>query len=55
MNSKRLITKWVSVKGETTIPSSHVYSLESVSREEKFDLHDLTFRDPNFFIAGSLH
>ena len=55
MDSKRLNSKWVSVKGDTTIPSSHVYGLESVLREEKFDLHDLTFRDPNFFIAGSLH
>ena len=45
---------WVNYLGETTQPSDCVYSAEDVAHGAEFRFEDLSFRDPNFFVAGNL-
>jgi hypothetical protein len=48
-------TKWVDIRGETTMPSSHVIEAEMVASGSQFCIDDIVFRDPKGFRAGSLH
>ena len=46
---------WVNLHGETAKPPTHVISAEDVSDGNVFWFSNLTFKDPNTFIAGRLH
>ena len=54
LGRKRRDSGWVNIKGETFGPSSHVKEAEDVASGDSFSLNDLQFRDPNYFVAGSL-
>lgn len=55
LGPKRSEEQWVNYRGETPGPSTKVLSAEEVAEGVQFSLDDLHFRDPNYFIAGSLH
>ena len=47
--------KWVNIHGETAQPPTCVVTAEDASKGKDFCLEELSFRDPNHFIAGHLH